>query len=132
MNIQELQFLANERIPVKIIVLNNYALGMIRLFQEMYFEGVYSQTIQSKGYNSPDFCKIAEAYGITSLSLDNLGETEKLKELLYNDEPALIQINIDKYTYTYPKLSINNPIYNQDPKLDENLIKELLDLHIKE
>lgn len=107
-------------------MLNNYALGMIRHFQEMYFNGAYSQTIKSKGYESPDFCKVAEAYGIRSISMNNLEEMDMLKEILHNDEPALIQINIDKHTYLYPKLSVNNPIYNQDPKLDENLIKELL------
>lgn len=128
MNIQELQFLAIKKIPVKIIVLNNYALGMIRHFQEMYFNSVYTQTIKSKGYESPDFCKIAEAYGISTLSMNNLNEKEKLKDILDSNEPALIQINIDKNTYIYPKLSVNNPIYNQDPKLDENLIKELLNM----
>lgn len=128
MNIQELQFLASEKIPVKIIVLNNYALGMIRHFQEMYFDGVYTQTIKSKGYESPDFCKLAQAYGIDSISMDNLDNLDKFKELINNDKPALIQIKMDKYTYLYPKLSINNPIYNQDPKLDENLVRELLEI----
>ncbi len=128
MNIQELQFLATTRIPIKIIVLNNYALGMIRHFQEMYFNSVYTQTIKSRGYESPDFCKIANAYGVATLNMNNLNEKDKLRDMLNNNEPSLIQINIDKNTYIYPKLSVNNPIYNQDPKLDESLIKELLNM----
>lgn len=128
MNIQEFQFLVANKIPVKIIVLNNYALGMIRHFQEMYFNGVYSQTIKNKGYESPNFCKIAEAYGISSVNINSINELNKIKDVLKNEEPVLIQININENTYIYPKLSVNNPIYNQDPKLDENLIKELLSI----
>lgn len=127
MNIQELQFLAREKIPIKIIVLNNKSLGMIRHFQEMYFDSCYAQTMENSGYSEPDFCKIAEAYGINSMKVTNVeSEISEIKEMLENKEPALIEICMTNHTYVYPKLAVNKPIYNQEPELDEKLIQELL------
>ena len=57
MNIQELQFIAREKLPIKVVVLNNSALGMIRHFQEMYFDDRYVQTLPEGGYTSPDFAE---------------------------------------------------------------------------
>lgn len=127
MNLQELQFLAREKIPIKIIVLNNKSLGMIRHFQEMYFDASYTQTIKSTGYETPDFCKIANAYGIESIKIENIdNQVSKIKNALQTDEPVLMQIEMSEKTYIYPKLAVNTPIYNQEPKLDEKIIKELL------
>ena len=77
MNIQELQVIARERLPIKIVVFNNAALGMIRHFQEMYFEDNYVQTTQAGGYTVPDFEKIAKAYGIEYCRIDKAEEVEK-------------------------------------------------------
>ncbi|MCJ7691750.1 MAG: thiamine pyrophosphate-binding protein [Clostridiaceae bacterium] len=76
MNIQELQTIAREKIPVKIIIMNNNALGMIRHFQEMYFESNYYGTID--GYSVPDFMRISEAYGIKSLKIIDLSGMKEL------------------------------------------------------
>ncbi len=127
MNIQELQFIKREKLPIKIIVLNNKSLGMIRHFQEMYFDSCYTQTIEKMGYETPDFCKIAQAYGIKSLNIDNIDkQLDIVKQELENSEPILIQINMNTKTYIYPKLAVNKPIYDQEPKLDRDLINKLL------
>ena len=128
MNIQELQFLAREKIPVKIIVLNNNSLGMIRHFQEMYFNSIYTQTVDGMGYSSPNFCNIAKAYGIKSLNINSLHSLEKISELLDNSLPALINVNLGNTTYIYPKLAVNKPINDQEPLLDRKLFKYLNDL----
>ncbi len=60
MNIQELGVIAQENLPVKIIILNNNYLGMVRQWQELFFEKRYSFT----HLKNPDFVKIAEGYGI--------------------------------------------------------------------
>lgn len=127
MNIQELEFLARENIPIKVIVINNHSLGMIRHFQEMYFNSNYTLTTSSRGYDTPDFCKIAEAYGIDNYCINNLEDINRLGEILKNDRPTLINVNIGDITYTYPKLGMNQPIYNQEPFLDKSLIEELLE-----
>ncbi|WP_072916406.1 thiamine pyrophosphate-binding protein [Desulforamulus aeronauticus] len=115
MNIQELALLKRNRIPVKIIVMNNHSLGMIRHFQEMYFEGRYNATI--KDYEAPDFCKIAAAYGIRTVNIKDSHELSSLKPLLSSDEPILIEIQLPQSTYVYPKLAINRPIEDQEPLL---------------
>lgn len=128
MNIQELQFLAREKIPVKIIVLNNNSLGMIRHFQEMYFNSIYAQTVNGMGYSSPNFCSIAKAYGIKSVNINSLGDIKKLPELLDNSLPVLINVNLGNTTYISPKLAINKPINDQEPLIDRKLFSYLKDL----
>lgn len=115
MNLQELQLLKRNNLPVKIIVLNNRCLGMIRHFQEMYFESRYEGTIE--GYSSPDFCRIADAYGIGSRRLEAPGELEELRSLLKAEGPYLIEISLDRTTYVYPKLAVNRPLEDQEPLL---------------
>lgn len=113
--------------PIKIIVLNNQSLGMIRHFQEMYFNSCYTQTIKNMGYESPDFSKVAEAYGIKSITVNNIDkQLLEIKQELENENPVLIQLEMSNKTYLYPKLAVNKPIYDQEPKLDEKLIEKLL------
>lgn len=128
MNIQELQFLSREQIPVKIIVFNNHALGMIRHFQEVWFDGVYYQTRPEGGFSSPSFCRIAEAYGIDSVEINNVSEMEKCRELLESKCPALIEIQINEDTYEYPKLKFGNPNQDQEPLMDRELFNDLMEL----
>ena len=63
MNIQELQWVKRENIPVKIVVMNNEALGMIRHLQRDYFDCVYADTSDGSGFSSCDFSDVAKAYG---------------------------------------------------------------------
>jgi acetolactate synthase-1/2/3 large subunit len=118
MNVQELQLLRRNNIPVKLIILNNRCLGMIRHFQEMYFEGRYEGTIQ--GYSAPDFCRIAEAYGIRNARIESPEELKETRPLLEADGPVLIEILLDQTTYVYPKLAVNRPLEDQEPLLDRD------------
>lgn len=128
MNIQELQFIARDKLPVKIIVFNNNALGMIRHFQETYFEGRYFQTRPEGGFSSPSFSRIAEAYGIRGVEINSIEEIERCRELLSDDTPALIEIKISGNTYEYPKLKFGNPNQDQEPTMDRTLFNELMNL----
>ena len=128
MNIQELQFIAREQIPIKIIVFNNHALGMIRHFQEVWFDGVYYQTKPEGGFSSPSFCKIADAYGIESIEIHSSDDVVKAKEFLVSDKPALIEIQINEDTYEYPKLRFGSPNQDQEPLIDRKLYKDLMEL----
>jgi len=118
MNIQELELLKRNRIPIKIIIMNNHSLGMIRHFQEMYFEGRYSATVT--GYEAPDFCKLAQAYGINNIKINNEDDFEKITEYLLAQEPAVIEIGLPQKTYVYPKLAVNRPIEDQEPLLSRD------------
>lgn len=128
MNIQELQYIAREKIPVKMIVMNNHALGMIRHFQEMYFDRVYYQTTLQGGYTTPDFVKVAEAYGIRGMAVNTLEDLKKTEELLKDDSACLIEIRIEEETYVVPKLEFGKPNQDQEPLIDRALYKELMEM----
>lgn len=127
MNIQELQFIAREQLPIKIVILNNDALGMIRHFQEMYFEGNYYQTKPAGGYTAPNFAKVAEGYGIRSVQW-NMNEIPDIIPQFEDNEPFLAEIMIDENTYVFPKLEFGKPNQDQEPLLDRKLYDYLMRL----
>lgn len=122
MNIQELQTIVREKIPVKIIIINNKALGMIRHFQEMYFDSRYHGTIE--GYSTPDFIKISQAYGIDALKITNENELDKLQEILKDNKSYVIEVELNSKTYVIPKLAMGRPIEDQEPLLDREEFKK--------
>ncbi|MBE6086539.1 MAG: thiamine pyrophosphate-binding protein [Clostridium beijerinckii] len=126
MNIQELQFIAIENIPIKVIVLNNKSLGMIRHFQEMYLNSNFVQTKKEMGYITPDFEKIAEAYGLRYIKINSVEEISNCSNVLTDENPCFIEIALTDTTYLYPKLAVNKPIYDQDPPLDREHLNRLI------
>lgn len=127
MNIQELQTIARDNLPIKIIVFNNKALGMIRHFQEMYFSKRYFQTKKEGGYLSPCFAKIANAYGINSLCV-GIDEISSVCSMLQSNGPCLIEIVIDEDTYVSPKLEFGKPNQDQTPLIDRELYKRIMEI----
>ncbi len=116
-NIQEMQTIVRNNLPVKIIVLNNRTLGMIRQFQDSYFESRYQSTFW--GYDAPDFTKVAIAYGIVAKTIQNIDEINDAINWLWTDEnttkPQLLQVMIDPQTNTYPKIAFGMPITEMEP-----------------
>ena len=102
--------------------MNNNALGMIRHFQEMYFESNYYGTID--GYSVPNFMKISEAYGIRSFKISDESGMNELKEKLNDDESYAIEVALKNITYVTPKLGMGRPIEDQEPLIDRNQLKE--------
>ncbi|SDT46919.1 acetolactate synthase-1/2/3 large subunit [Mucilaginibacter mallensis] len=117
LNIQELQTIVRNKLPVKIIVMNNRTLGMIRQFQDSYFESRYQSTYW--GYNAPDFGKVAEAYGIKAKTISQPDDVNEGVEWLWNsenaDQPVLLQVMVDPHTNTYPKIAFGKPITEMEP-----------------
>lgn len=128
MNIQELQVISREKLPVKVIVFNNNALGMIRHFQEMYFKDNYFQTTPEGGFSSPNFQKLAEAYEIEYRKIHEISEIKKLSNLLVDERPALIEIQLLENTYVFPKLEFGKPNQDQEPLIDRKLYEHLMKL----
>jgi acetolactate synthase-1/2/3 large subunit len=116
-NIQELQTMVRNKLPVKVIVLNNNTLGMIRQFQDSYFESRYQSTYW--GYSAPDFSKVATAYGIESKTIENEEGMLDAIKWLWSEEnsfkPQLLQVMIDPQTNTYPKIAFGRPITEMEP-----------------
>lgn len=128
MNIQELQYVVREQLPIKIFVFNNYALGMIRHFQEMYFDNISFQTTEDGGYTTPDFVRIAEAYGIRGRVITDVNQIPKLYEEINDSKPLLVEIRINEDTYVLPKLEYGKPNQDQQPLIDRKLFEELMNL----
>lgn len=116
-NIQELQTIVRNKLPVKIVVLNNKTLGMIRQFQDSYFESRYQSTYW--GYDAPDFAKVAIAYGIDAKTIEDSNEIENAIDWFWTDnnedKPQLLQVMIDPHTNTYPKIAFGRPITEMEP-----------------
>lgn len=97
---QELAVCAIRGIPVKIVVLNNRTLGMIRQWQELIYEGRHSHIDLS---GSPDFVKLSEAYGVKGLRADNREDARRVwLEALAEPGPVLIDFVIDAQELVYP------------------------------
>ncbi len=117
LNIQELQTIVRNKLPIKMIVMNNRNLGMIRQFQDSYFESRYQSTYW--GYTAPDFEKIAAAYGISAKTISRPDEVDAAVNWMWNTNneknPVLIQVMVDPHTNTYPKIAFGKPITEMEP-----------------
>ncbi|PJE07907.1 MAG: acetolactate synthase [Legionella sp.] len=114
LNIQELQTIVRNKIPMKMIVLNNNCLGMIRQFQDSYFNSRYLSTYW--GYSAPNFEAIANAYGIPAKTIVVSEEVESSLEWLWdNEEAALLQVMVDMRANAYPKIAFGRPITEMEP-----------------
>ena len=108
MNIQELATAVSYRLPVKVAILNNGYLGMVRQWQQLFYRGRYSQT--SLEY-SPDFVKLAEAYGAVGLRATKPDEVEAtIKEALSKDVPVFIDFVIEREENVYPMVPAGAPL----------------------
>lgn len=126
MNIQELQVIRREKIPVKIIIINNYSLGMIRHFQEMYLESRFAQTVSEMGYTVPDFEGIARAYDLKYTAASSVNDIKDIDlDIQYGE---IIEVMIPENTYVVPKSVMNHEPQDQSPFLDEKLYRELMEL----
>jgi len=114
-NVQELETVVRNRLPLKLVVLNNRCHGMVRQFQETYFEGRYHSTYW--GYSAPDFARVAEAYGIPARTVSAMSEVADAVAWLWSrpGDPALLQVMIDTFANTYPKIAFGRPITEMEP-----------------
>ncbi|MEI8138696.1 MAG: thiamine pyrophosphate-binding protein [bacterium] len=114
-NVQELQTIRRNNLPIKIVILNNHCLGMIRQFQDSYFGSCYQSTVW--GYTAPNFSKIALAYGIESCSINRPEEIgEGLEKLWENPvQPFLLEVSVDIHTNVSPKMRFGSSMTKMEP-----------------
>ena len=116
-NIQELDTLSRMGLDVIVIVMNNVVLGMVKNFQDMYFDGRNQST--KKGYSSPSFTEIAKAYGIESCRAENAVQMERALELIADHKgPLLIELMMEGATECRPRLAFGSKLDEQFPKLN--------------
>ena len=114
-NIQELQTAAHLHLPIKMVVVNNECHGMVRQFQESYFEGRYQSTLW--GYSAPDFESVARAFGIPAFTVREPAEVARCLSAFAEDPkgPALLQVMIPPTTNAYPKLAFGHTMESMEP-----------------
>jgi acetolactate synthase-1/2/3 large subunit len=115
LNIQELQTVIRNKLPIKIIVINNQSHGMVRQFQETYFQGRLQSTVW--GYSSPSFVDIAKAYGIRAWLVENEDQLESALEMFceHPSEPCLLEVKVSINANAYPKMAFGKPISEMEP-----------------
>ena len=102
MNAQELATCAQNDIPVKVFILNNGYLGMVRQWQELFWDGRYSHVDMGE---FPDFVKLAEAYGVTGLRLtDKTTLVQDMREALATPGPVLVDVRVTREENTFPMI----------------------------
>lgn len=102
MNPQELAVIREHNLPVKIVIINNMALGMVRQWQELFYEKRYAHS-QIPG--QPDFVKLAEAYGIKGYRIQTNEEANTiLDKVLHNNEPVVLDFRVDPGENVYPMI----------------------------
>jgi acetolactate synthase-1/2/3 large subunit len=108
MNIQELSTCTQYKLPVKIINLNNGYLGMVKQWQDMQYEGRYSQSAYENSL--PDFVKLVEAYGHVGMRVDKKEDLEAaMKEAFaLKDRLVFMDIHVDPHEHVYPMLIAPN------------------------
>lgn len=100
MTMQELATLKQYGLPVKVVIVNNEALGMVRQWQEKFYNERYSESLMQ---TNPDFVKLGESFGVKSFRYTEEDEVSaKLKEALTSDEPVLIDARVVKLDLVYP------------------------------
>ncbi len=114
-NIQELQTIVRLQLPLRIIVINNQAHGMVRQFQQSYFGERFQSTVW--GYSAPDFAQVAMAYGIRAKTIsDTSAVTEALEWLAVEpNAPVLLQVMISPEANAYPKLAFGRGMESMEP-----------------
>tara|TARA_B100002052_G_scaffold108904_1_gene100385 strand:+ start:16 stop:1785 length:1770 start_codon:yes stop_codon:yes gene_type:complete len=110
MNIQEMSTAIQYRLPIKIFILNNEYMGMVRQWQELLHDKNYSESYTEA---LPDFVKLAEAYGAVGVRAKTPDELdEKIKEMINTDKPVIFDCVVDKVENCYPMIPSGKP-HNQ-------------------
>jgi acetolactate synthase-1/2/3 large subunit len=100
MTVQELAVMVQYQLPVKVFMLNNSCLGMVRQWQELFYEGHYAQSVFNEG---PDFVKLVEAYGIKALQIRKPEETKTIvSEALQHSGPVVVECLVDPQENVLP------------------------------
>ncbi len=120
---QELATCTIEGIPIKVAVINNESLGMVRQWQTLFYGGRYSSTdLDSK--RVPDFVKLAEAYGAVGLACDNPGDVDATinKAMEINDVPVVVDFRVERDAMVWPMVAAGTS--NDDIKYARDMAPE--------
>ena len=116
MNMQEMATAVVNKLPVKVFVLNNHFHGMVRQWQDLFYEGRYASSYLD---TVPDFVKLAEAFNAVGLRAKKVEEVDGvIKEALKTDKPVIVDVEVDPYENCYPMIpagGCNHEMILEDP-----------------
>jgi acetolactate synthase-1/2/3 large subunit len=122
MTVQELATIAQEKLPVKFALINNRSLGMVRQWQELFYQGRYSSVAMS----GPDYVKLAEAYGFGALRVTRPAEVAPaLRQARDYSGPFLIDFQVAQDENCYPMIAPGASLAEtqEDPRLNGGVLK---------
>jgi acetolactate synthase-1/2/3 large subunit len=124
-NIQELQTMVANNLPIKLFIINNDGYGIIKQFQELYLNKRYEASTLGKGLTNPNFKKISNAYGINYTEIKNNKEINNvLNKTLNSKKPEFVNVIIDPNQKIIPKLQFGKPIEDLSPLLPRSEFKK--------
>ena len=119
-NIQELATIAENKVPLKIVLMNDFSLGMVRQWQELFYK---SNLAASTFSGNPDFAKVAEAYGIPARRVKKPADlAAAYRWAMDTDGPTLIDVWVDQNEHVYPMVPAGKGVHEQiviDPRRDQ-------------
>ena len=115
-NIQELETASRHQIPMKLFIINNKSLGMVREFQDLYLNKNHQSTVN--GYGNPDFKKLADAYGFEYMCISVI-DSDVLADIMKKKKPIFIEVLIDITAPLQPKVVYGHALDDQAPYLQE-------------
>jgi len=120
-NIQELQTMVSNKLPVKIIIINNDGYGIIKQFQELYLDKRHEAVDSKKGVTNPNFQKVARAYGIKYSEIKNNSNIDRvLKKAINSKNAEFINVFVKPDQKITPKLTFGSPLEDLSPQLSRN------------
>lgn len=126
MNIQELETVRRENLPIKIFILNNRVLGKISETQHFSHGDRFANTAMSGGYTVPEFSKIAEAYKIKSAKLSTYDELGEYKSWITDTDPCLFDIVLPENSLLTPKIKWETGKIS--PDISEDVVKQVVSI----
>lgn len=118
LNIQELQYISSNRLPIIVLIINNYASGMIRDRETQRYNGKYVHTTYESGYSAPNYEEIANAYQIRYKKMEDVNIGQSVIYTLSIKEPMIIEMKIIDDQPLFPYLPYGNPIQKMFPCIE--------------
>jgi len=126
MNSQELHTIIKEKIPAKVVILNNHSLGMIRSYQEKALSGKTYGSVE--GFSSPDFFKIAFAYGFKYHKISTLSDLKECATDFKKLDPCIFEVLLEQTLEINPGPAYNRPVEDQYPLIDRTDYQQIIDI----
>lgn len=126
MNIQELETIHRENLPIKIFILNNRVLGKISETQHKNHGDRFANTALSGGYSVPNFVEIAKAYGIKAYLIENYQILSEYKYIFENNEPCLFEISLPELSILEPKIKFETSTI--EPRISDEFFHKAVEI----